>query len=81
MKKANCWEFKKCGREPHGINVNKYGVCPASNETRTHGVNEGINGGRACWVVSGTYCDGEIQGGFASKLVTCTRKCSFYHNN
>lgn len=75
--KQNCWEFKKCGREPDGEQSRELGVCPASTEQRTHGVNQGINGGRACWAVSGTLCGGEIQGAFAQKLGNCLR-CEFY---
>jgi hypothetical protein len=29
-KKLNCWEVKKCGREPGGVKVKELGVCPAS---------------------------------------------------
>ncbi|MGD0283853.1 MAG: two-CW domain-containing protein, partial [Dissulfurispiraceae bacterium] len=25
----NCWEFKKCGREMGGVNIEQLGVCPA----------------------------------------------------
>ena len=42
----NCWEAKKCGREPHGSNVNELGVCPAAVDTASDGLNGGKNGGR-----------------------------------
>jgi len=32
MKNNNCWEYKKCGREPGGIKVHELGVCPATVE-------------------------------------------------
>jgi hypothetical protein len=78
-KKKNCWEFKNCGREPGGANVNDSGVCPAATEKRLIGVHEGRNGGRACWVVAGTYCKGQIQGTFAQKAKNCSA-CDFYHH-
>lgn len=77
MAKLNCWEFKKCGREPGGAKVNELGVCVAAIETRTDGVHGGKNGGRACWAIAGTLCKGEIQGTFAQKEQNCM-KCDFY---
>jgi hypothetical protein len=47
--KMNCWQVKKCGREPGGGNEAQLGVCPAATETALQGVNGGKNGGRACW--------------------------------
>ncbi|GBE37662.1 MAG TPA: hypothetical protein ENH31_07860 [Nitrospirae bacterium] len=76
-KKINCWEFKKCGREPGGAKVGDLGVCSATTEIRANGVNEGKNAGRACWAVAGTLCGGVIQGTFAMKLGNCL-KCEFY---
>ncbi len=73
----NCWEFKKCGREPTGANIGELGICPATVETRVNGINGGKNGGRCCWVITGTLCGGETQGTFASKFDNCT-KCDFY---
>jgi hypothetical protein len=77
MKKLNCWEFKKCGREPEGENVGKYGICPASIEVTLDGSHEGKNAGRACWVISKTICEGEQQGAFGQKYGVCV-KCDFY---
>jgi len=77
MATQNCWEFKKCGREPGGMNVSKLGVCPAAIEKRAHGVNHGKNGGRACWALTGTLCGGVVQGTFAAKLANCMQ-CGFY---
>src|SRR6266545_6402985 len=73
----NCWESTQCGREPGGKHADTLGVCPAAEETRCHGANRGTNGGRACWLVSGTLCGGEVQGHFAQKLATC-KDCTFY---
>lgn len=77
MGKQNCWEFKKCGRQEGGKQVRDLGICPASTETRLDGVHGGKNGGRACWVVAGTFCKGEVQGSFAQKQKSC-RVCDFY---
>lgn len=73
----NCWEYKKCGREPGGKETDSLGVCPAATESRLDGVHGGRNAGRACWVVAGTLCGGNVQGTFAKKYSSC-EKCDFY---
>ncbi|MBU0483022.1 MAG: hypothetical protein KKB30_00730 [Proteobacteria bacterium] len=78
MAKINCWEFKKCGREPGGAKVDDLGVCLAAIEQRTDGLNQGQMGGRVCWAISGTLCRGKVQGIFAAKLTSCLR-CDFFH--
>jgi hypothetical protein len=75
--KKNCWEEKKCGREPNGSKVKEFGVCPATSLKVINGVNGGINGGRACWAIAGTLCGGKIQGSFALKLTNCMN-CQFF---
>ena len=77
MAYQNCWEFKKCGREKGGAKISELGICPASTEARLHRINHGKNGGRACWVVAGTFCKGEIQGVFTSDIAICL-VCDFY---
>ena len=77
MAKQNCWEFKKCGRQPGGAKAGELGIRPASTEKRVHGVNNGMNGGRSCWALAGTLCSGQVQGMFAQKLSNCL-KCEFY---
>ena len=76
-KKLNCWEFKKCGREPGGAHVHDLGICPATEEKRLDGEHEGKNAGRSCWVMAGTLCKGEVQGTFAQKYKNC-EICDFY---
>jgi len=73
----NCWEVKKCGRQPGGSRVADLGICPASVDTRANGVNHGHNGGRLCWALTGTLCGGKVQGTFAEKLMNCMA-CEFY---
>ena len=75
--KLNCWQYKKCGREPGGIRVADLGVCPASTATNAEGLNAGRNGGRICWALTGTLCGGAVQGTFAQKVVNCAA-CEFY---
>ena len=77
MAKMNCWEFKNCGRQPQGPKADEMGLCPASTDTRLDGIHDGVNSGRACWVISGTLCNGEEQGTFAIKEGNCTH-CDFY---
>jgi len=77
MTKANCWEFKKCGREQGGTKAKELGVCPTSTEVRLHASHGGKFAGRACWVVAGTLCGGKEQGSFAQKYHNC-EKCDFY---
>jgi predicted Ser/Thr protein kinase len=73
----NCWEFKKCGREPGGRKAEELGVCPAAVESSYDGINFGENAGRICWAVAGTCCGGKVQGTFAEKRKTCVT-CDFY---
>ncbi len=77
MGKQNCWEFKKCGREPGGAKAEELGVCPAAVDDKCDGVHHGKNGGRACWVLAGTLCGGKVQGVFATKMHNCMQ-CEFY---
>ncbi len=74
--KLNCWEFKKCGRQPGGKNVESLGVCPAAIARELDQAHDGKNAGRACWVVAGSLCGGKIQGTYAKKLLNCWR-CEF----
>ncbi len=75
--KPNCWDVKKCGREPGGAKTEELGVCPAAEDTEHHGVNGGTNAGRYCWRIAGTLCGGKVQGSFAAKALNC-QKCEFY---
>jgi len=78
MSKQNCWEFKKCGREPGGKNSAAMGICPASLADNFQGTHYGKRGGRACWVISGTLCGGIAQGTFAKKWQNCF-ECDFFN--
>ncbi len=75
--KKNCWEFKQCGREAGGAKADELGICPAATDVRLDGIHEGKNAGRACWVLAGTLCGGQVQGTFANKYKNC-EICDFY---
>jgi len=75
--KINCWEFVGCGRELGGESASESRVCKASIDTSAEGFNNGKNGGRICWAISGTFCRDRIQGRFAKKLLSC-RSCGFF---
>lgn len=81
MKKQNCWEVKKCGRELGGFKSNEFGVCPAADEQKADGVHNGKNGGRCCWVVAGTLCNvppNARQGSYVKKFSSNCHECDFY---
>ena len=73
----NCWEIKKCGRQPGGPLVLNLGICPAALESSLEGVHGGVKCGRACWIVTGTLCNMKIQGTFNEKKERCV-SCDFY---
>lgn len=75
--KKNCWEIKKCGKERNLFSSDKSVVCPAAISSEHNGDNGGINGGRICWRVSGTYCNGETQSTYVFKAMNCA-KCEVY---
>ena len=75
--KLNCWEFMQCGRGPGESQEKGKEPCVATMEKGLHRVHGGVNSGRACWVVAGTYCGGSVQGDFAKKIEAC-KGCDFY---
>ncbi len=77
MANQNCWEFKRCGREPGGSKVSELGVCVAAADHHANGFLGGTNAGRACAYVAGTLCGGEVQGEYAQKIRACF-DCDFY---
>ncbi len=77
MAKTNCWEHKKCEREPGGRLSGERGICPASAHQILNGIHGGKNAGRACWAVAGTFCGGEAQGTEAQKQRSCWN-CDFF---
>ncbi|OVE75851.1 hypothetical protein BVX97_03325 [bacterium E08(2017)] len=70
-KKQQCWEVKKCGRQPGGEHTGDEGTCPAATPGEFDGVNGGNNGGRFCWATAGTMCGGAKQGTYSKKIHSC----------
>jgi hypothetical protein len=77
-RKINCWEFVGCGREIGEGSAHESEVCKVSFDTSTNGTNGGINGGRICWAISGTFNGDKVDGHYAKKLLSC-RSCKFFH--
>jgi hypothetical protein len=75
--KINCWEFMKCGRELNGERAEEFGVCPAATYPHADGVNGGVNGGRICWVIVGTYSCHTGKSSLLQKNVLCF-DCKFH---
>ncbi len=75
--KQNCWEFKRCGRDPDGARITGLDICPATTDTSCNGLNSGKNAGRICWLVAGTFCESNVQGTFAQKRRSCIT-CDFF---
>jgi len=75
--KLNCWEYKQCGRGPIQISGARRSPCPAATDSSCNKINGGNNAGRICWIIAGTFCDGEAQGTFAQKRRSCIT-CDFF---
>ncbi|WP_339134528.1 MAG: hypothetical protein WGN25_15610 [Candidatus Electrothrix sp. GW3-4] len=73
----NCWQFKKCGREPGGKNAVNDGVCSVALDIGADGVHNGTNGGRCCWVITNSAYQGDRDGFCLEKSRKC-RECDFY---
>ncbi len=76
-RRLNCWEDRRCGREPGGSRALELGPCPAATEATCDGINEGQCAGRFCWAVAGTFCEGETHGALEQKGKAC-EQCSFF---
>ncbi|CAK8720920.1 hypothetical protein KKHLCK_10120 [Candidatus Electrothrix laxa] len=74
----NCWQFKKCGREPGGKNVLQTGVCSVAIEIEADGIHKGKNGGRCCWVITNSALDEDTPHGFCLNKIQGCRECNFY---
>ena len=74
MDRKNCWEYMECGREPGGAKVKELGECPAPSASTHTNINRGDGGGRACWTIEETLCEGSSLG---EKFKHCL-KCPFF---
>jgi hypothetical protein len=77
-RRTNCWDVLQCGRGPGGEEAIRQGLCPAAGDSAANGVNAGINGGRVCWAISGTFCGLESEGSAAKKFISCM-SCDFFY--
>jgi len=80
--KLNCWQFMGCRVQKKNSLLRAISgpyICPVFLEKKLDGVHGGINGGRACWIVSRTTCCGTIQGTCEEKYQTCIA-CDFYRS-
>jgi len=74
---SNCWQFKKCGREPGGKDALQSGICPVALETEADGLHNGENGGRCCWVLTDSACQ-ENPHDLCLETIRKCRECDFY---
>jgi len=58
----------KCGKEYE---------CPAAKFNEADGFLDGINGGKSCVYITGTFCNRSIQGTFQDKEKHCGQ-CEYY---
>lgn len=72
----NCWEYKNCGRIPGGRKAHELGPCPVYTAKEFDKINRGMNAGRICWKVAGSFCGGKVRGTFAQKVKNCL-SCDF----
>ena len=76
-RKINCWEFQKCGREPGGKNIDKYGVCFVPVSIEYNGINDAKNEGRFCWSLRESACENIMRKCRVNEIKEC-RRCTFY---
>lgn len=73
MRRENCWEVMACGRGPGSGGG---GSCPAAVSGEHDGVNGGKFRGRACWLVTGTFCRCGAESSLAKRMLRCIN-CAF----
>ena len=69
-KEINCWEYQKCSK----ANMAK---CPVPEFKISDGFCGGINGGRACTYITGTFCLAVVPGAVKMQNKDCAN-CLFY---
>jgi len=74
--KDNCWDIMQCNQ-----NIKK--ECPATTSEQCNGIHGGVNGGRCCWQISGTFCEdvmlcGGTEAGIKAKDITSCIFCEVY---
>ena len=75
----NCWDFRKCGREPGGERAQEHGVCPTALFEAADGYLGGRMGGKACAFLIGTFCCNLVPGTEPGRLKDCPA-CDFFNH-
>jgi len=57
IERLNCWEFMKCGKGPEGNGKSESAPCPVASNSEASGFNNGVNGGRICWLIADRQCN------------------------
>jgi hypothetical protein len=70
--------IQKLSKNSRGSDVEKYGICPVYTDDFTNGINCGKNGGRICWIISGTDNNGKNQRINSNNFLKCM-KCDFHN--
>jgi hypothetical protein len=76
MRKYNCWEFNKCERGQNGTASSN--MCPVAADRSADGLNEGINGGRICWIIAESLNKNKIKCCALQQNLSCF-ECEFRH--
>ena len=71
MTKKNCWEIKKCNFGSQKSKTNTATACLVKSSAEFNNTNGGVNGGRICWAVAGTFSSRPPCGEFVHEQVTC----------
>lgn len=77
MSGSNCWDVMKCGREHDSPTVNDQGECAASAAVKANGLHGGLNGGRVCWAIAGSFSGKQPSCTFVARMGGC-ESCTFY---
>lgn len=78
-RKLNCWEYQGCGLGPLSEDEAPRPVCSAALAEELDGVHGGTNGGRACWAIADTMCEGCEGMTVEEKYATTCRKCALHY--
>lgn len=76
MTKLNCWEYHNC-KVGMNSSLSEDELCEVARAKECNEINNGINGGRICWSVSGTLCNNKHKGHFTHEIDSCMQ-CNFF---
>jgi len=68
---VKCCEFMMCGKELARTKAQELGLCSASSKTMLDRAEGSGDAGLACWVISGTICDGTSQRSCMEEISDC----------